>query len=138
MSLIPEKDDAMPEEIPLRPPAPGADRLPSDLFLLELELAARYPRQDITVFGQRHYGMGPRELAFVGVESSGPFAQRSPEASARRKALRREAGTLLEALGYQIGLTPGRDVYHVDPWREDLSAHERILRLEEFRKRLAL
>ena len=119
-------------------PEPGAetDQLPDDLFLLELELDTRHPGQDLTVFAQRHYGMGPKELAFVDVQISGPFGPLSEEASARRKALRREARVLLEALGYAIALTGGRDVHHVDPWREPLGSHARLERLAEFRVRL--
>ena len=119
-------------------PEPGAetDQLPDDLFLLELELDTRHPGQDLTVFAQRHYGMGPKELAFVDVQISGPFGPLSEEASARRKALRSEARVLLEALGYAIALTGGRDVNHVDPWREPLGSHARLERLAAFRVRL--
>ena len=120
-------------------PAPGSatDPAADDLFLIELELDARHPEDTHHVFGERHYGMRPDELAFVGVEITGPVSRSAAEASARRKDLRRDARRLLEALGYTIELTPGRDVHDVSPRREALSAHARIARLHAFRKRLA-
>ena len=58
------------------------------------------------------------------------------DAMGRRKVLRCEARVVLEALGYTIALTGGRDVYHMDPWRQPLSAHEQLERLAALHRRL--
>ena len=119
-------------------PAPGVETDPiyEDLFLVELELKARHPDLKLYVVGLRHYGMGHGELAHVAVEIAGPCDPASAEASARRKALRREAKEILGAIGYTVAVQPSWDVYDLAPAREELSAHERMRRLREFRVRL--
>ena len=114
-----------------------ADDLVLVLVLVELELDARPSGQDLAVFGQRHYGMRPGDRAVVVVEISGTFSQRSPEASARRKALHHDARTLPDAVRYRIDLIPSRHVCHVDPCREDLPTRDRLARPDAFRQHLA-
>lgn len=82
---------------------------------------------NLRIEAQCHYG--PRtSIAFIevfGVDND----------TARRRAIRKEAGEMLTSLGYDVSLEPGRDIFFVSPVRAR-SAHERLQMLTLMQKSL--
>lgn len=95
-----------------------------------VEVALRATNPDLPglrIAAQCHYGP-INTIAFI--EVFGVDHDRD-----RRRALRKDAGDMLVALGYKVVLEPGRDIYFVDPVRPQ-SAHDRLEMLARLRSRL--
>ncbi|MGC9419122.1 MAG: hypothetical protein ACP5EN_09125 [Rhodovulum sp.] len=98
-----------------------------DLSLVQLELQARHPDYQLDLCAQGHCGVsGFACIIIYGVDDD----------TLKRREIRSEAELLLKQLGHDVELSPGRDVYMIEP-RRPASAHEKVMMLKEFRERLA-
>jgi hypothetical protein len=101
----------------------GDRSLPTDLRDLKIFLQRSFPDiSSLPLYVERHYGSGPREIAFVVVGLPDRVLRRQVRAFA-------EAG--LGYLGYEIR-NQGRDVYDVWPDSGEVSAHNTLRAMNRF------
>ena len=80
----------------------------------------------LRLVGQAHYSAsGFAFIVVFGIDDD----------TSRRRAIRAEATELLQALGHDVHLEAGRDVYELDPERPR-SKHDELKVLSDFQRRL--